>query len=144
MVANLEIGAFASSIAIGCIGDIIGRRKTILYGSRVFIVGGALGCRGLDYRQPGRVDGLVEWAIHTAPSGQPEEEAHVYWQRASGSLVKRRKLCREGKYGTQDFAIDHTVLVLKSAAVKLAFAMCSDSPSAPAVQKQLFRQEGPL
>lgn len=42
MVAILEVGAFASSLAVGRIGDIIGRRKTILYGSMIFFVGGAL------------------------------------------------------------------------------------------------------
>ena len=42
MVAILEIGAFISSLMVGRIGDIIGRRKTILYGSCIFFVGGAL------------------------------------------------------------------------------------------------------
>lgn len=42
MVAILEIGAFISSLTVGKVGDIIGRRKTILYGSLIFIVGGAL------------------------------------------------------------------------------------------------------
>jgi MFS family permease len=42
MVAVLEIGAFISSLAVGRVGDIIGRRKTILYGSCIFFVGGAL------------------------------------------------------------------------------------------------------
>lgn len=42
MVAILEIGALISSLAVGKIGDAIGRRKTILYGSMVFFVGGAL------------------------------------------------------------------------------------------------------
>ncbi|KAH8820468.1 MFS sugar transporter-like protein [Xylogone sp. PMI_703] len=42
MVAILEIGAFASSLVVGRVGDIIGRRKTILYGSCIFFVGGAL------------------------------------------------------------------------------------------------------
>lgn len=41
MVAILEVGAFISSLSVGRIGDIIGRRKTILYGSMVFIIGGA-------------------------------------------------------------------------------------------------------
>lgn len=40
MVAILEIGALISSISVGRIGDIIGRRKTILYGSMIFFVGG--------------------------------------------------------------------------------------------------------
>ena len=42
MVAILEVGAFISSLLVGRIGDIIGRRKTILYGSCIFFVGGAL------------------------------------------------------------------------------------------------------
>ncbi|RKF64997.1 Sugar transporter STL1 [Erysiphe neolycopersici] len=42
MVAILEIGAFFSSIVVGKVGDIIGRRKTILYGSIIFFTGGAL------------------------------------------------------------------------------------------------------
>jgi len=42
MVAILEIGAFCSSLVVGRVGDIIGRRKSILYGSMIFFVGGAL------------------------------------------------------------------------------------------------------
>jgi len=42
MVAILEIGALISSLLVGKVGDIIGRRKTILYGSMVFVIGGAL------------------------------------------------------------------------------------------------------
>ena len=42
MVAILEVGAFISSLCVGRIGDIIGRRRTILYGSMIFLVGGAL------------------------------------------------------------------------------------------------------
>lgn len=42
MVAILEIGAFISSLSVGKIGDILGRRRTILYGAIIFIVGGAL------------------------------------------------------------------------------------------------------
>jgi MFS family permease len=41
MVAILEIGAFCSSLVVGRVGDIIGRKKTILYGSCIFFVGGA-------------------------------------------------------------------------------------------------------
>ncbi|PBP23914.1 hexose transporter [Diplocarpon rosae] len=41
MVAILEVGAFFSSLVVGRVGDIIGRRKTILYGSMIFFVGGA-------------------------------------------------------------------------------------------------------
>lgn len=42
MVAILEIGAFVASLVVGRVGDIIGRRRTILYGSCIFFVGGAL------------------------------------------------------------------------------------------------------
>ncbi|KAH6656652.1 general substrate transporter [Truncatella angustata] len=42
MVAILEIGALISSLAVGKIGDVIGRRKTIRYGSAIFFVGGAM------------------------------------------------------------------------------------------------------
>lgn len=42
MVAILEVGAFISSLLVGRIGDVLGRRRTILYGSLIFVVGGAL------------------------------------------------------------------------------------------------------
>lgn len=42
MVAILEVGAFIASISVGRIGDVIGRRRTILYGALIFLVGGAL------------------------------------------------------------------------------------------------------
>ncbi|KOS22212.1 High-affinity glucose transporter [Escovopsis weberi] len=42
MVAILEVGALITSLIVGRVGDIIGRRKTILYGSCIFFVGGAL------------------------------------------------------------------------------------------------------
>ncbi|KUJ08630.1 uncharacterized protein LY89DRAFT_711641 [Mollisia scopiformis] len=42
MVAILEIGAFCSSLVVGRVGDIIGRRRTIFYGSCIFFTGGAL------------------------------------------------------------------------------------------------------
>ena len=42
MVAILEIGALISSLIVGRVGDIIGRRRTILYGSIIFFIGGAL------------------------------------------------------------------------------------------------------
>ncbi|CUS11497.1 unnamed protein product [Tuber aestivum] len=42
MVAILEVGAFVSSLIVGRVGDIIGRRKTILYGAIIFVTGGAL------------------------------------------------------------------------------------------------------
>ena len=41
-MAILEVGAFISSLIVGRVGDIIGRRRTILYGSCIFFVGGAL------------------------------------------------------------------------------------------------------
>jgi hypothetical protein len=41
MVAILEVGAFISSLGVGRIGDILGRRLTILYGACVFVIGGA-------------------------------------------------------------------------------------------------------
>ncbi|KND94385.1 High-affinity glucose transporter [Tolypocladium ophioglossoides CBS 100239] len=42
MVAILEIGAFVASLVVGRVGDIIGRRRTIFYGSCIFFVGGVL------------------------------------------------------------------------------------------------------
>lgn len=42
MVAILEVGAFISSLVVGRVGDIIGRTRTILYGSIIFFIGGAL------------------------------------------------------------------------------------------------------
>jgi MFS family permease len=42
MVAILEVGAFISSLCVGKMGDILGRRRTILYGALIFVVGGAL------------------------------------------------------------------------------------------------------
>ena len=42
MVAILEIGALIASLSVGRIGDMLGRRRTIFYGSLVFLVGGAL------------------------------------------------------------------------------------------------------
>ncbi|GAM82251.1 hypothetical protein ANO11243_002300 [Dothideomycetidae sp. 11243] len=41
MVAILEVGAFIASLVVGTIGDILGRRRTILYGAMIFLVGGA-------------------------------------------------------------------------------------------------------
>lgn len=40
MVAILEIGALVSSLVVGRLGDLIGRRRTILYGALIFVVGG--------------------------------------------------------------------------------------------------------
>lgn len=42
MVAILEVGAFISSLLVGRMGDILGRRRTIFYGALIFLVGGAL------------------------------------------------------------------------------------------------------
>ncbi|CAK4029891.1 MFS glucose transporter mfs1-like [Lecanosticta acicola] len=42
MVAILEIGALIASLSVGRIGDMLGRRKTILYGAVIFVVGGAI------------------------------------------------------------------------------------------------------
>lgn len=42
MVAILEIGALISSLGVGKIGDVIGRRRTIFWGAVVFLIGGAL------------------------------------------------------------------------------------------------------
>lgn len=42
MVAILEVGAFVASISVGKLGDVYGRRRTILYGAVIFVVGGAL------------------------------------------------------------------------------------------------------
>ncbi|GMM36062.1 hypothetical protein DASC09_033870 [Saccharomycopsis crataegensis] len=42
MVAILELGAFFSSLFVGRIGDVIGRRRTIRYGAFIFIIGGLI------------------------------------------------------------------------------------------------------
>ena len=42
MISILEVGAFISSLVVGRVGDIIGRRRTIFYGSVIFVFGGAL------------------------------------------------------------------------------------------------------
>lgn len=68
MVAILEVGAFISSLLVGRIGDLIGRRKTILYGSIVFFIGGALQAfsTGLPMMMAGRiVAGLGVGALST-------------------------------------------------------------------------------
>ena len=41
MVAILEVGALVSSLSVGRMGDLLGRRKTIFYGAVIFVVGGA-------------------------------------------------------------------------------------------------------
>ncbi|PYH89806.1 MFS monosaccharide transporter [Aspergillus ellipticus CBS 707.79] len=68
VVAILEVGAFLSSLLVGRIGDLIGRRKTILYGSIVFFIGGALQtfATGLPMMMAGRiVAGLGVGALST-------------------------------------------------------------------------------
>jgi sugar porter (SP) family MFS transporter len=68
MVAILEIGAFIASLLVGKVGDIIGRRKTILYGSVVFVVGGTLQtfANGMPMMMLGRiVAGLGVGALST-------------------------------------------------------------------------------
>lgn len=68
VVAILEIGAFISSLLVGRIGDLIGRRKTILYGSIVFFVGGAFQtfATGMTLMMVGRViAGLGVGALST-------------------------------------------------------------------------------
>ncbi|KAJ4496382.1 hypothetical protein C8J55DRAFT_496704 [Lentinula edodes] len=42
MVAVLEVGAFATSLAAGRVGDIIGRKGTLFIGALVFTIGGAI------------------------------------------------------------------------------------------------------
>ncbi|KAK6458961.1 uncharacterized protein RJT20DRAFT_10795 [Scheffersomyces xylosifermentans] len=42
MIAILEIGALFSSFIAGRIGDIVGRRRTIRYGSFIFVIGGLI------------------------------------------------------------------------------------------------------
>ncbi|OJJ44201.1 hypothetical protein ASPZODRAFT_154151 [Penicilliopsis zonata CBS 506.65] len=68
VVAILEVGAFISSLLVGRIGDLIGRRKTILYGSIVFFIGGALQAfaNGLPMMMVGRIiAGLGVGALST-------------------------------------------------------------------------------
>lgn len=68
IVAILEIGALISSLCVGRIGDLIGRRRTILYASVVFFVGGALqaSATGIPMMIAGRViAGLGVGALST-------------------------------------------------------------------------------
>jgi MFS family permease len=68
VVAVLEVGAFISSLLVGRVGDVIGRRKTILYGSMVFFVGGGLQtfANGIPMMMIGRViAGLGVGALST-------------------------------------------------------------------------------
>ncbi|KAJ5322993.1 Mitochondrial substrate/solute carrier [Penicillium brevicompactum] len=68
VVAVLEVGAFISSLLVGRVGDVIGRRRTILYGSMVFFIGGALQtfANGIPMMMVGRViAGLGVGALST-------------------------------------------------------------------------------
>ncbi|RDW69183.1 putative MFS monosaccharide transporter [Aspergillus mulundensis] len=68
VVAILEVGAFISSLLVGKIGDVIGRRRTILYGSMVFFIGGAFQtfATGLPMMMVGRIiAGLGVGALST-------------------------------------------------------------------------------
>ncbi|KAL5362963.1 hypothetical protein BJX96DRAFT_111184 [Aspergillus floccosus] len=68
VVAILEVGAFIASLLVGRIGDLIGRRRTILYGSIVFFIGGAFQtfATGLPMMMVGRIiAGLGVGALST-------------------------------------------------------------------------------
>lgn len=68
VVAILEVGALVSSLLVGRISDHIGRRRTILYGSLIFLIGGALQsfATGLSTMMVGRiVAGLGVGALST-------------------------------------------------------------------------------
>ncbi|KAL1968764.1 hypothetical protein VTN77DRAFT_1590 [Rasamsonia byssochlamydoides] len=68
VVAILEIGALVASLLVGRIGDLIGRRRTILYGSMIFFVGGAFQtfATGLPMMMLGRIiAGLGVGALST-------------------------------------------------------------------------------
>ena len=68
MVAILEVGAFISSLSVGRIGDLIGRRRTILYGAMIFFVGGMLQtfANGMPMMMVGRIiAGLGVGALST-------------------------------------------------------------------------------
>jgi len=68
MVAILEVGAFVASLSVGRIGDVIGRRKTILYGALIFLVGGFLQtfANGMPMMMVGRIiAGLGVGALST-------------------------------------------------------------------------------
>ncbi|RMJ25436.1 transporter [Aspergillus sp. HF37] len=68
VVAILEVGALVASLLVGKIGDILGRRRTILYGSITFFIGGALQtfATGMPMMMVGRVvAGLGVGALST-------------------------------------------------------------------------------
>lgn len=81
VVAILEVGAFVSSLLVGRVGDLIGRRKTILYGSIVFFVGGAFQAfaTGLPMMMVGRIiAGLGVGALSTiVPVYQSEISVNI-------------------------------------------------------------------
>lgn len=86
VVAILEIGALVSSLLVGRISDLMGRRKTILYGSMIFFVGGALQtfAAGMSMMMVGRIiAGLGVGALSTiVPVYQSEISVlsiHVPW-----------------------------------------------------------------
>lgn len=63
MVAILEVGAFISSLVVGRLGDIIGRRRTILYGSLIFVSLALVQCRTASLPKPLQevmIQGVVE------------------------------------------------------------------------------------
>lgn len=81
-VAILEVGALVSSLLVGRIGDLIGRRKTICYGSIVFFIGGGFQtfATGLPMMMVGRViAGLGVGALSTiVPVYQSEISVFLY------------------------------------------------------------------
>lgn len=83
VVAVLEVGAFISSLLVGRIGDMIGRRRTILYGSIVFFVGGAFQtfATGIPMMMVGRViAGLGVGALSTiVPVYQSEISVFIFF-----------------------------------------------------------------
>ncbi|PWY79758.1 hypothetical protein BO83DRAFT_375703, partial [Aspergillus eucalypticola CBS 122712] len=91
VVAILEVGAFISSLLVGRLGDLIGRRKTILYGSIVFFIGGALQAfaTGLPMMMAGRiVAGLGVGALSTiVPVYQSEISCVMGALLGVGSLI---------------------------------------------------------
>ncbi|KAH8145787.1 uncharacterized protein LAJ45_10264 [Morchella importuna] len=57
MVAILEVGAFFSSLIVGRLGDVYGRRRVILWGAVIFVTGGAFQtlCNGMGMLVLGRI-----------------------------------------------------------------------------------------
>lgn len=75
MVAILEVGAFFSSLVVGKVGDIIGRRRTILYGSLIFLVGGAFQtfANGMPMMMLGRIIAGTLSCYISSPKSKPEQ-----------------------------------------------------------------------